>query len=86
MLIVPVLTGAIVNVALLLRSKLPLLTSALLMAPSKNIAPAFVTGPLKKVLAVTATIAALLTPPLNVAPATALVRIPVPLTIMERLE
>src|SRR5580698_9383869 len=77
-LIVPLLTGAAVNVALLLRLKLPLLTRLLLMAPWKKNAPKFVTGPLKNVFAVTATVAELLTPPLTVAPATAFVRTPVP--------
>ncbi len=41
------------------------------MAPWKKNPPKFVTGPLKNVFAVTATMAELLTPPLTVAPATA---------------
>src|SRR5579859_3795359 len=85
--IVPLLTGATVSVALLFRLKLPALTNALLIAPWKNIALTFVTGPLKNVLAVTAIVAALLTPPLTVAPATALVSTPVPpSTIISPLE
>src|SRR5437660_1136477 len=45
-LIVPVLTGAAVSVALLLRLKLPVLASVLLIAPRKKNAPALVSGPL----------------------------------------
>src|SRR5208282_48722 len=55
-LIVPLLTGATVSVALLLRLKLPELTKALLIAPSKNIAPVLVTRPLKYVFCDTNTV------------------------------
>src|SRR5208283_5941656 len=76
MLIVPLLAGATVNVALLLRLKLPLLTRLLLIAPSKNIAPVLVTGPLKYAFCDTNTVPALVRPLLSDAPATPLVNPP----------
>src|ERR1043166_4907534 len=62
-----------VMVAALLRVTLPELTRLLLIAPWKKNAPVLVTGPLKNVLAVTATVAALLRLLLTLAPAMALV-------------
>jgi len=75
-----------VIVASLLSLTVPELTKLLLMAPWKKNEPVLVIGPLKKVLAVTATMLALLSPPLNVAPATELVSTPEPLTTIRPLE
>src|SRR5579859_5434072 len=65
---VPVFTGAAVNVALLLRLKLPELTRLLLIAPWKKNAPLFVTTPLRNVSAVNATVALLVKPSKTDAP------------------
>ena len=77
---VPLLTGAVANVAPPLRAKLPLLTRALLMVPWKTNVPVLVTGPLKVVVCDTNTVAAFVSPPLKIAPATPLLSIPEPLT------
>ena len=78
--IVPVFMGPTLRVALLLSVKLPALTSVLLIVPWNKIAPVLVITPLKNASAVIATVAALLRPPLKLAPAPLFVSTPVPLT------
>src|SRR6266478_4578470 len=85
-LTLPVLASTPLIVAPPLRMTSPELTNVLLTAPRNANVPVLVTGPLKKVLAVTPTVAALLNPPLKVAPATTLVSTPVPLRIINPLE
>jgi len=59
------LASAPVMVVLLFSAKVPELATLLLIAPRITNVPVLVTGPLKNVSAVTATVAALLKPPLE---------------------
>src|ERR1041384_6664120 len=81
----PAVMLAVVIVASPFNFTVPELASVLLIAPARKSEPVLVTGPLKKVLAVTATVAALLRPPLKLAPATLLVKTPVLLTTIRPL-
>src|SRR5208282_3718424 len=75
-------TPPVMRAAMLLDSTniVPELTTLLLIAPRCSQNPVLVTGPLRYASAEKLTVAALLTPPLTVAPTTAFVSNPVPAT------